>query len=112
MSYTRWVSSSPGQDDPAPRPKRQVSYNPDAVLCPSCTKRIRLNNSGRLRVHMIGKVGSDPCPGSNAEPEIHFTTTKNGTVLTGADEQALADEAEAGYDPDELVPRANIFSDR
>lgn len=57
-----------------PKPKRQVSYNQDAVLCPACTKRIRLNNSGRLRVHMSGKMGSDKCMGSNAEPLAHPIT--------------------------------------
>jgi hypothetical protein len=51
-----------------PRPKRQVSYNESAILCPACNKRIRLNNNGRVRVHMSGKVGSDKCMGSNAVP--------------------------------------------
>lgn len=48
--------------------KRQVSYNKEAVLCPDCKKRIRLNNDGRVRIHIIGKLGSEECPGSDARP--------------------------------------------
>jgi uncharacterized protein YlaI len=48
--------------------KRKVNYNQEAVLCPVCKKRIRLNNNGRLRVHMVGKVGSEDCPESNTLP--------------------------------------------
>jgi len=50
------------------KPKRAVKYNEDAVLCPACMKRIRLNNNGRVRTHMAGKMGSDKCMGSNANP--------------------------------------------
>lgn len=52
----------------APKPKRQVSYNQDAVLCPLCKKRIRLNNNGRLRIHKSAKMGSPNCPGSDKKP--------------------------------------------
>jgi hypothetical protein len=67
---------SPGHDDECVpytslKAKRQVSYNQNAVLCPACKKRIRLNNNGKLRVHISGKVGSDKCMGSNAEPLAH-----------------------------------------
>lgn len=81
--------------------KRQVSYNQDAVLCKICKKRIRLNNNGRVRIHVFGKSGSDKCSGSNAE------------VITDAEVQALADEAEAGYDLSRLSPRnpSKLFSD-
>jgi hypothetical protein len=48
--------------------KRQVSYNQDAVLCPECKKRIRLNNNGRVRIHIMGKLGSKECPGSDTQP--------------------------------------------
>ncbi len=41
--------------------KRHVSYNQDAVLCPDCKKRIRLNNDGRIRAHVSGKAGSGRC---------------------------------------------------
>jgi hypothetical protein len=51
-----------------PKTKRQVSYNEDAVLCPACKKRIRLNNDGHVRTHMSGKMGSGKCMGSNATP--------------------------------------------
>lgn len=51
-----------------PHTKRKVSYNPEAVLCPACKKRIRLNNNGRLRVHVFSKMGSMKCPNSDAEP--------------------------------------------
>jgi hypothetical protein len=91
--------------------KRKVSYNQDVVLCPICTKRIRLNNNGRLRIHVAGKVGSNKCVGSNSEP-VGVVGILAGTVLTDEDVKALADEAEIGYDPNELIPRSNIFSDQ
>lgn len=50
-----------------PRPKRKVSYNQSAVLCPLCKKRIRLNNNGHIRIHVSGKVGSEKCGASNAD---------------------------------------------
>lgn len=50
------------------RPKRQVSYNEEAILCPACTKRVRLNNNGLVRKHMSGKLGSPECIGSNYDP--------------------------------------------
>lgn len=50
------------------KPKRKVSYNQEAVLCPSCTKRIRLNNDGRMRIHLVGKIGSPRCKGDNDFP--------------------------------------------
>jgi len=53
--------------EPNPKPKRQVNYNQDVILCPVCKKRIRLNNNGRVRVHMSGKIGSSKCVGSDAE---------------------------------------------
>ena len=55
-----------GQCVPYTKLKRQVSYNEDAVLCQQCRKRIRLNNNGRVRVHISGKAGSERCPGSDA----------------------------------------------
>lgn len=63
-----------GECVPYTKVKRQVSYNQEAVLCPACKKRIRLNNNGKLRVHLAGKVGSDKCMGSNADPltPVHF----------------------------------------
>lgn len=53
---------SPPTDDV--RPKRKVSYNQAAVICPSCNKRIRLNNDGLMRVHVASKMGSEQCVGS------------------------------------------------
>lgn len=50
------------------KPKRQVSYNAEAILCPYCKKRIRLNNNGKARVHLSGKTGSERCAGSEVEP--------------------------------------------
>lgn len=54
-----------GECVPYTKTKRQVSYNPDAVLCPGCKKRIRLNNNGRIRVHVTGRMGSEKCSLSN-----------------------------------------------
>jgi hypothetical protein len=95
-------------------PKRQVSYNPKAVLCPFCTKRIRLNNDGRLRIHQSGRMGSGNCEGSGAElaveppifAELHnqAMVTKTGRVLTDDDLLDLAEEAVAGYDIDTVTP--------
>lgn len=86
------------------KPKRQVSYNEDAVLCPACKKRIRLNNDGRVRTHMSGKMGSGKCMGSNAEPLAQ--------PVTFADiENAIAEPREASPDlfrKDEPEP---LFSD-
>lgn len=73
--------------------KRSVTYNEDAVLCPGCKKRIRLNNSGRLRVHIAGKIGSGKCLYSDWDPDykasdlIHAENMispedKDGTLLT------------------------------
>lgn len=56
------------------RPKRVVSYNQEAVLCPVCKKRIRLNNDGCLRVHFSGKMGSEKCMGSKAHPDKALPT--------------------------------------
>lgn len=84
---------APGEESiPTPTPKRKVSYNQKAVLCPVCTKRIRLNNSGRLRVHLVDKVGSDKCMGSNSDPvapQANFADVDNSaheakTVLPAA----------------------------
>jgi hypothetical protein len=83
---------------------RKVSYNQEAILCPHCKKRIRLNNDGRVRKHVSGKAKSPECEGSDA------IVAKGGRILTGADIQALADEAELGYDPSQLKSRA-LFSD-
>lgn len=58
--------------------KRQVKYNEDAILCPICKKRIRLNNDGRVRIHVSGKAGSSKCMGSNVEPlAAPFSSTVN-----------------------------------
>lgn len=86
------------------RVKRQVSYNQEAILCPHCTKRIRLNNNGRVRKHVSGKSGSPECEGSDA------IIIKGGKVLTNTEIQALADEAEAGYDVSKLHSKS-LFSD-
>ncbi len=59
------VGSSPVADVKA---KRKVSYNQEAVLCPICTKRIRLNNNGSLRVHVLKRAGSARCAGSMTMP--------------------------------------------
>lgn len=81
------------------KPKRKVSYNQDAILCPACKKRIRLNNNGEPRVHISGKIGSERCMGNKTLTDEHI--------------QALADEAEAGYDPfSQLQPRSGLFSDQ
>lgn len=56
--------------DTLTKPKRQVKYNPEAVLCSTCKKRIRLNNNGRLRVHNVGKAGSERCESSNNYPSL------------------------------------------
>jgi hypothetical protein len=74
------VGSAPSDDI---RPKRQVNYNQNAVLCPICTKRIRLNNNGRLRVHIVGKFGSDQCDGSDTLPAANMPSFwKNEASLT------------------------------
>lgn len=101
--FTEPDDAPPVPDDdlppPEPKPRRQVSYNPDAVLCPECKKRIRLNNNGRIRVHAAGKAGSEHCSGSN-------------TVPAELNVQVLADQAEAGSEPARLVPRSTLlFSD-
>lgn len=83
---------------------RKVSYNPEAILCPECKKRIRLNNDGRVRKHVSGKAKSPECKGSNA------VIGKGGRVITNEEIQALADEAELGYDPSQLKSRS-LFSD-
>lgn len=44
------------------------------------------------------------CVGCYSEVDIP-PVTKDGTVLTDEVVNALADEAEAGYDPDTLIPR-------
>ena len=57
----------PGHNGPCvpyTKTKRQVSYNQEAILCPMCKKRIRLNNDNYSRVHISGKAGSEKCPGS------------------------------------------------
>jgi hypothetical protein len=84
--------------------KRQVSYNQEAILCPHCKKRIRLNNDGRVRKHVSGKAKSPECEGSDA------IVARGGRIITGAELQALADEAEAGYDVSKLRSK-NLFSD-
>jgi len=56
-------------------PKRQVRYNEEAILCPTCKKRVRLNNNGLVRKHMSGRLGSPECKGSNADP--HPKTTNH-----------------------------------
>lgn len=93
------------------RVKRRVSYNQEVTLCPDCKKRIRLNNDGRVRKHVSGKAGSPECRGSDAAPTKTYIS-KDGMVLTDKDIEALADEAEAGYDPSQLKPRTAIFSDQ
>jgi hypothetical protein len=106
MSYVPQIvaySISETDSAPPPKPKRKVSYNQDVVLCSVCKKRIRLNNSGRLRLHVAGKIGSDKCVGSDAKPPV--------VVLTDADVHALADEAEQGYNPSKLIQHQALFSD-
>lgn len=89
-----------------PKAKRQVSYNEDAVLCPACKKRIRLNNDGKVRTHMSGKMGSGKCMGSNATPLAQ--------PVTFADiENAIAEPREVDssiFQKNELV-QDTLFSD-
>jgi hypothetical protein len=83
------------------KPKRLVSYNKDAVLCPACKKRIRLNNNGRLRVHIAGKVGSDKCMGSNAEPLTHPVNLSSVSNQVESDPKTLPlvfQKSESGTD--------------
>jgi hypothetical protein len=78
-------------------PKREVHYNEQAVLCPTCTKRIRLNNSGRLRVHWVGKRGSATCKGSNCY-------LVGSVLLTDNEVMAMSDESFMGFLAENLPP--------
>lgn len=62
-------------DEVQNRPKRQVKYNEEVILC-KCRKRIRLNNNGRVRVHSSGKAGSEKCEWSNLEPPSGTTVAE------------------------------------
>lgn len=71
--------------------------------CPHCNRPVRV----------VWSAGDDPrpaqlrCPsgGDWQMPIPASAVTKEGTVLTDALVQELADEAQAGYDPARLRPR-------
>lgn len=97
------------QEDAAgqePKMKRRVSYNPDAVLCPGCTKRIRLNNNGCIRIHRSGKAGSGQCSGSNTKPaESDMPRTKNDM---GTDSKKVSNKT---FQKEAPAPGQVFFSD-
>lgn len=100
-----WYGGRMSSQDQTTKPKRQVSYNEDAILCPVCKKRIRLNNNGRVRIHVAGKMGSGKCMGSNAEPlaaPINFAETNDTAEPKPTDPSLLQ--------KDELV-QDSLFSD-
>ena len=100
------MESAPGEEVvPTPTPKRQVSYNQKAVLCPACQKRIRLNNSGRVRIHLSAKTGFDKCMGSNADPFDIATMPISVNNEAAPDSKPQASEV---FQKEEQVP---LFSD-
>lgn len=88
-----------------PRTKRRVNYNPEAVLCPVCTKRIRLNNDGRIRVHTMDKMGSGQCMGSGKLAVAAGLPMVNDIPSDEKKAPAVVFQKEDG------LPLSSIFSD-
>lgn len=104
MTDNSTVGSSPSIDI---KPKRQVKYNPDAVLC-VCKKRIRLNNDGRLRIHMAGKMGSARCMGSETLPPVAPAPLSSVSNEAAVDSKTILSSIFEKEDQ----PKLELFSDQ